>query len=272
MNKNWIIRSATGIVYIAVIVAGILLGDGYFLAMSLLLAVPAILEFRRVTLKEVHESTGNAILDVLTSVFVIAALNNLDNGPKWLSLALLTLMIRLVSMLYTHSDDPIRSVMSSLATLAYIALPIGLMGCVAHTGGAHLLLLMFVLIWLNDTGAFVVGSLCGRHRLFERISPKKSWEGFFGGMAFAIIAAIVAGAYVPQYFKFANLAQAAGLGVIVTITATYGDLIESCLKRNARVKDSGHLLPGHGGMLDRIDSLLLVAPATFIYIYSLHIF
>lgn len=272
MNKNWIIRSATGIVYIAVIVAGILLGRSYFLAMSLLLAVPAIVEFRRITLQDIHESTGNAILDVLTSAFVIVALNNLANAPKWLSLALLILMVRLVSMLYTHSDDPIRSVMSSLSTLVYIALPIGLMGCVAKIGGAHLLLLMFVLIWLNDTGAFVVGSLCGRHRLFERISPKKSWEGFVGGMAFAIVAAIVAGAYMPQCFRFDNLAQAAGLGVVVTITATYGDLIESCLKRNAGVKDSGNLLPGHGGMLDRIDSLLLVAPATFIYIYSLHIF
>lgn len=268
MNKNWLTRSLTGIIYIAVIVAGILLGGYYFLAMSLLLGIPAVVEYKRITMKGIHGSSLNTLLDIVASAFVITAGTAPGNTAQWLSLALVVMIVRMVSILYSHSEDPIRSIMSSLSVLLYIALPLALMGAIVEMKGAHLLLLMFVLIWLNDTGAFVVGSLCGRHRLFERISPKKSWEGFFGGMAFAIGAAIAAGVCMPAYFSF-TIPQATGLGIIVTIAATYGDLVESCLKRNAGVKDSGNILPGHGGMLDRIDSLLLVSPCTFLYLFTI---
>lgn len=263
MNKNWITRSLTGIVYIAVIVAGILLNGSYFLAMALILAIPAVMEFKRITLKDWHGSSLNTILDIIATALIISS--TVINGltADLLAAALLTVIVRMISMLYNHSEDPLRSITSSLSVLVYIATPMAMMGMIqAHS--PHLLLLMFVLIWLNDTGAFIVGSLMGRHRLFERISPKKSWEGFFGGLLFAIAAAIAAGKFYPDYFHL-TLLQATILGAIVTVAATYGDLIESCLKRNAGVKDSGNLLPGHGGMLDRIDSLLLVAPCVALY-------
>lgn len=268
MNKNWITRSLTGIIYIAIIVAGIMLQGYCFLAMALLLGIPAVMEFKRITMKDIHGSSLNTLLDIVASSFVITAGTAPYNSEQWLAAALGVVIVRMVTILYSHSEDPIRSIMSSLSVIIYIALPIALMGSIAEMAGPHLLLLMFVLIWLNDTGAFVVGSLCGRHRLFERISPKKSWEGFFGGMAFAIGAAIAAGVCMPSYFNL-SIPQAATLGIIVTIAATYGDLVESCLKRNAGVKDSGNILPGHGGMLDRIDSLLLVSPCTFLYLFIL---
>ena len=110
-----------------------------------------------------------------------------------------------------------------------------------------------------------MGVLLGRHRWFERISPKKSWEGVFGG-----IVACVAGAYVTHYwlddlFRVPDLATWVGLSVVVAVFSTFGDLVESLIKRTVGVKDSGHIMPGHGGILDRIDSLLLVAPAVLIY-------
>ncbi len=270
MNKNWLIRSLTGIVYIAVIVAGVLLGGPYYWAMTLLLAIPAVMEFERITLKDVHVSSAATILDIAATALIVSTTAFPQLNSTWMPLILLTMIVRMVSLLYNYSEDPIRSITSSLSALIYIAVPIALMGMIELVR-PHLLLLTFVLIWLNDTGAFVVGSLLGRHRLFERISPKKSWEGFFGGMVFAIGAAIAAGELMPGYLHLTVL-QSTLLGVIVTVAATYGDLIESCLKRNAGVKDSGALLPGHGGMLDRIDSLLLVMPCVALYLFAIYIF
>ena len=133
-----------------------------------------------------------------------------------------------------------------------------------YTQSQSLLLLAFVMIWMNDTGAFLVGCTIGKHRLFERISPKKSWEGFWGGLVFSVLSGVA-------YYYFVDQAQGLPfyviLGVIASIFATFGDLVESMFKRSIGVKDSGNLIPGHGGILDRIDSLLFVLPATALYLY-----
>jgi phosphatidate cytidylyltransferase len=120
------------------------------------------------------------------------------------------------------------------------------------------------MIWLNDTGAYCVGSLLGKHRLCERLSPKKSWEGFFGGLVFCIAAGIVA-SYILSDSIYSFMIITISLGVVVCVFATVGDLFESLIKRTLHVKDSGNLIPGHGGILDRIDSLLFVAPAVFFF-------
>jgi phosphatidate cytidylyltransferase len=141
-----------------------------------------------------------------------------------------------------------------------------MLNCIMSITAPRLLLGVFMFIWLYDTGAYCVGMLLGRHRLFERISPKKSWEGVIGG-----IIACVAGAYVTNYwfdefFQVPDINVWVGLSVVVAVFATFGDLVESLIKRTVGVKDSGNILPGHGGILDRIDSLLLVAPAVLIYL------
>lgn len=119
---------------------------------------------------------------------------------------------------------------------------------------------------MNDTGAFLVGCTIGKHRLFERISPKKSWEGFWGGMVFSILSGMVYYYFIEQSY---NIIFYVMMGVIASIFATFGDLVESMFKRSIGIKDSSNLIPGHGGILDRIDSLLFVLPATalFLYIY-----
>jgi phosphatidate cytidylyltransferase len=129
---------------------------------------------------------------------------------------------------------------------------------------------VFVFLWVNDTGAYCVGSLLGRHKLFPRISPGKSWEGSIGGAVF-----VLAAAWAVSYFlddMMLNLYEWLGLGLVVVVFGTWGDLVESLFKRTLGVKDSGSILPGHGGMLDRFDSSLLAIPAAVIYLYTLSLF
>lgn len=122
---------------------------------------------------------------------------------------------------------------------------------------------IFIFTWINDTGAYCTGMLFGKHRLFERISPKKSWEGSIGGGVFSIIVAIV----MAHYFPFMPISIWIGLALTVVIFGTLGDLTESLLKRTIGIKDSGNILPGHGGMLDRFDSTLMAVPAAVVYLY-----
>ena len=137
---------------------------------------------------------------------------------------------------------------------------------------AHLvqleLLSIFVFIWLSDTGAYCVGSLIGKHRLFERISPKKSWEGSIGGGIFSIASSLG----FAHFFPFMPGWQWVGLAIVVVIFGTWGDLTESLMKRQLGIKDSGNILPGHGGMLDRFDSALMAIPAAVVYLYALTMF
>jgi phosphatidate cytidylyltransferase len=123
-------------------------------------------------------------------------------------------------------------------------------------------LALFVFVWLNDSGAYLIGSMLGRHRLFERISPRKSWEGFWGGLVVTLASSQVFAIYFPYMTWYKWL----GMAVVVVVFATLGDLAESLMKRTLGVKDSGALLPGHGGMLDRFDSILMALPALYIYI------
>ena len=132
--------------------------------------------------------------------------------------------------------------------------------------GANLVLAMFMFIWINDTGAFCVGSLIGRRRLFERISPKKSWEGFWGGLVFCIAFSIFFALVFDKFFYNLPVNIFIAFAIVVSVFATFGDLFESLLKRSAGVKDSGKIMPGHGGILDRIDSLLMVGPICFCFL------
>ena len=127
---------------------------------------------------------------------------------------------------------------------------------------------IFIFLWCSDSGAYCVGSLIGRRRLFERISPKKSWEGSIGGGIIAIIAGYVISLFYPTLGTW----QWMGMAAVVVVTGTYGDLIESCMKREMGIKDSGNILPGHGGILDRFDSAMLAIPSVAIYLYILEAF
>ena len=148
----------------------------------------------------------------------------------------------------------------------YVALPLAL-SMFIYAYSPAIVLSMFIFIWLNDTGAFVVGSLLGKHRLFPRLSPKKSWEVFWGGLTICVIAAIMIETFLPDFFTAINMLQAIIFSLVAVVFSTWGDLIESMFKRNFDVKDSGHLIPGHGGVLDRFDSVIFTAPVIYFLAY-----
>lgn len=260
--KNLLLRTITGAVYVAVIVAGICINNITFILLSCLLAVLATVEFGTMT---GQRSWVMKAVDAIGSLLIVLTFYSFDLNGDSLVFYPIWLIARIVMQLYSHDPAPLRSLATSLMTQLYIALPIGMMAII-FVAKPSVLLIVFIMIWLNDTGAYLVGSAIGRHKLFERLSPKKSWEGFFGGMLFCIIAAVLLQWFYMGPHLGYPLVTVIALGVIVPVFATWGDLAESMIKRSLSVKDSGHILPGHGGILDRIDSLLLVVPAVVYWV------
>ncbi len=174
----------------------------------------------------------------------------------------------LLSELYRKSDTPFITAGVTLLGVLYIAIPFSVLnyfmfgGYSAEVFMPELLIGVFVMLWANDTGAYAVGSLIGKRPLFKRVSPNKSWEGSIGGMAFVLLAAYI----MSIYFTIMPWFDWLIIGGIVAVFGSYGDLLESLFKRSVQVKDSGSILPGHGGVLDRFDSLLISAPMIFSYL------
>jgi len=135
-----------------------------------------------------------------------------------------------------------------------------------NTYNPSIILLLFILTWTFDTFAYLFGVKYGKHKMFPSISPKKSWEGFFGGMVFTIIAGIISQFYFRSFFENIKLELILIFSIILPFTATLGDFIESYFKRKANVKDSGNIIPGHGGILDRMDAFMITIPVLYILI------
>lgn len=271
--KNLIKRSLTGILYVAIVVGAILAGSWCFWALTILFGVLGINEFNRITNKNFVSNT-TSLFDMIGAVLIISAATPqildshlLNSTSVYLAVAYCVYLIcRMILQLYMHDGNPLSHLAHSILGQIYVALPLAILGVLYTIVGKYVILAMFILIWLSDTGAFCVGSLIGKHKLFERISPKKSWEGFFGGLAFCLLASAGMFYLFPDtYSTFKTLGATLGFGAVVCIFGTWGDLIESMIKRSLGVKDSGSLLPGHGGILDRIDSLLLVIPTVALY-------
>lgn len=272
---NLIKRILTGAIYIALIVAAILLLDNspvmYLLVFSLLIVL-GIGEMVTMAKDDANQSWLVNVIDMLGGVGVFVAFylhyegTTAQSRAMWLLPIATYVLLRTIVQLYRPRQNALHSLERSFFALGYVALPVSLLNVIMSITAPRLLLGVFIFIWLYDTGAYCVGMLLGRHRLFERISPKKSWEGVIGG-----IAACVAGAYATHYwfdefFQVPELTLWVGMSVVIAVFATFGDLVESLIKRTVGVKDSGNILPGHGGILDRIDSLLLVAPAVLIFL------
>lgn len=283
--KNLILRSITGIIYVGLICGCVLAGSWWFIVFFALIAIAALEEFYHLSNSATGgENITTLIIDVAGGLILCVGLGCVNMsllspfttavlGGTFFTVYLLYLVVRLVMQLYSQESSPLTNIAYSYIGQMYIALPLGLMSMFyTLPNGKYLLLATFIMIWLNDTGAFCVGSLIGKHKLFERISPKKSWEGFFGGVFFAVASSFVFKYLFPEYFESISLGGLCGLGIVVSAFATWGDLVESLIKRTLGVKDSGKLLPGHGGILDRIDSLLLVIPATLLYLTALQLY
>lgn len=253
----------SGLVYAGLIIGCIFWGQYPFTWLAAIFATLATIEFEKIT----HELTRRSVPALLFDIAGCIALT--FAWMFWpLFIWVFALLCRMTLQLYSKSDTPLADLSKSMMTQLYIGLPLGLMCCIGEWWNLKAVLVVFFMIWINDTGAFLVGSMLGKHRLFERISPKKSWEGFFGGLVFNLIAATLFSIFCHNFFGIGDsLGMWLGLGILVTVFATWGDLVESLIKRSLHIKDSGKLIPGHGGILDRIDSLLFVMPATMIYLF-----
>ncbi len=262
--KKLSIRALSGLVYIAVIIGCALWGIYPFTWMAAIFATIAVIEFEKITHELSPKTFPTLLLDIAGVICLVFS---------WLFYPLLIwiliMICRMTMQLYSKSESPIADLARSMMAQIYIGVPLCLMCLVAWLWNLHVVLGLFFMIWINDTGAFIVGSTLGKHRLFERISPKKSWEGFFGGLLFNLIAAFLFYKYCGDFFSLDGLSLAGwlGLGAIATVFSTWGDLVESMIKRNLHIKDSGNIIPGHGGILDRIDSLLFVMPVALVYLY-----
>ncbi len=187
-----------------------------------------------------------------------------------LSLIVLLWAVFLVE-LFSQNDRPIYNIGLTLLCNIYIGLPLALLNLVAFKNGAYdyrPIIAMFILSWVNDTGAYLCGVTMGRHKLFERISPKKTIEGFIGGVALTVGVSVLMWYLNDLYCESTlSLEFCIACGIIMSVVGTCGDLIESMFKRSVNIKDSGNILPGHGGVLDRFDALIFAAPIVSLLYY-----
>lgn len=203
-----------------------------------------------------------------TSLFVISSLVVFLNiSPIFYSIVIVLLFLSIASELYLKKEKPFNNIAYTLFGIFWIALPLSLLNFFfienLYQGNRHILAMaLFVFLWVNDTGAYVIGISFGKRKLFERISPKKSWEGTFGGLFFTLLAAYVVSFFWTGFSVFEWMI----FGIITAIAGIYGDLTESLFKRAINCKDSGSFLPGHGGFLDRFDCVLFAVPVVLTYI------
>ena len=278
--KNFIVRTITGILFVAVMVAGICLrGDAMILLFSLITGL-TLWEYTGLVNEHVKDATINRFITTVAGVYLFLAFAgfcaNIVPSAVFIPY-LLTVVYLFVSELYLGQKNPIHNWAYTMLGQMYIALPLSMMNVLAFQADATtgevaynwvLPMSIFAFLWLNDTGAYCTGSLFGKHRLFPRISPKKSWEGSIGGAVLVLAVAALIGQLSIVNCQL-SIVEWLGLGLVVVVFGTWGDLVESLFKRTLGIKDSGNILPGHGGMLDRFDSSLMAIPAATVYVYTL---
>ena len=279
--KNLITRSITGILYVAILVTCFLQAFNMVIVFALITGL-ATWEFTGLVNGYKHVNV-NRLITTVAGVYFFLAVAGVNSGAIQTNAVfvpyLLTIIYLFISGLYTKSSDSVNDWAYTMLSQMYIALPLSTINVIAFRQAADglnyyyylLPLSIFIFLWTNDTGAYCTGSLFGKHKLFPRISPAKSWEGSIGGGILVLIVASVIYFIESQGENLSglNLIEWLGLGLVVVVFGTWGDLVESLLKRTLGIKDSGNILPGHGGILDRIDSSLMAIPASVVYLYTL---
>lgn len=278
--KTFWIRTASAVVYallfLGTLLSGRLLGNpqlGLVLFGAFLLFVNAGCTFEFFRMVKTQGARPSRVLGYifsLTAMLLVIAIPLVDN-PLWGfglvfgSFALFPMCFALsaIVQLWKQSDQPFRDAAYSMVPLLYIGLPLSLMLALVPDAGARVVLMLVLMVWLNDSGAYIGGSLFGKHKMWERHSPGKTWEGTAFGVLVTVLVAVFVGPWIqPAVAWYHWLA----LGLICSVIDTLGDLVESMLKRSVGMKDSGNIMPGHGGFLDRFDSLLIIMPFAFAYI------
>ena len=275
------IRTLTGIFFIVAVIGSIVLHPLAFFIVFSVFTYIALAEFLKLSgLKESPAKNRLYFASGMLIYFLTALVGMGYIDPRFSYFLLLIFFFIFIFELFNKQNASREKIGAWFTGFIYIAIPFGLMNSLFFTGldrfNLHealgfssssayridILIGLFIIIWSSDVFAYLVGSWIGKHKLFERISPKKSWEGSIGGLVFALLAAYI----LSLFFHRLTLTEWLTFAVIVVITGALGDLIESMLKRQAGVKDSGTLLPGHGGVLDRFDAVLFATPFVFVYV------
>ena len=278
---NMTVRAFTGVLFVTIMVTC------FFqpVAMVFLFALITCLSLWEYSglVNNIEDVTINRFISTVAGVYLFLAISAVNSGFVQTNAVfmpyLLTIIYLFVSELYTKNKNAVHDLSYTMLGQMYVALPLSMINVLAFRtatdGNIHFYYLLplsvFIFLWTNDTGAYCVGSLFGKHKLFPRISPAKSWEGSIGGGVLVLVAAFLVSLLDQNHGNLSglNTLQWLGLGLVVTVFGTWGDLVESLIKRTLGIKDSGPILPGHGGMLDRFDSSLLAIPASAVYIYTI---
>ena len=276
MSNFWV-RSVSAVVYVALflgcIYSGSLIGNqlvgGLILtAFLLFVACGCTFEFFRIVGQQGARPCrllGYALTAVALVLLALVPVLSAARGFAfvWLAITLLPVVMVLAVMvqLWGHSKEPFREAAYTVLPMLYVAIPLGLMPWLHFN--YNVLVMVLIMVWMNDNGAYMGGSIYGRHKMWPRHSPGKTWEGTITGVVVTLATAVLVGplfnAQIAWYHWLA-------MGLVCSVVATLGDLAESMLKRSVGMKDSGKIMPGHGGFLDRFDSLLAVVPFVFVYI------
>jgi phosphatidate cytidylyltransferase len=262
-------RAITGFFFVIVMVGSVLLGPYPFGIFYLLLSLLCIREFYGL-IKQAGYSPNTQIGMVNCAyIFIVFALINYQDGPvihKLSLLLVLTLSAVFLQELFKKSMAPFTNIAYTFLGLILVCLPFTFFHAMSYIKGSfnfHYPLAFLLLLWANDTGAYLVGRQFGATKLFERHSPKKTWEGFIGGIAISAGVALI----INYYFHELLWNQWVSVAILISVFGTMGDLIESMFKRSINIKDSGGILPGHGGLLDRFDGLFIAGPIVYTYLY-----
>ncbi|MFV0417926.1 MAG: phosphatidate cytidylyltransferase [Dysgonomonas sp.] len=266
---NIVVRILAGAVFIGLLLGGILINEYIFLIIFSVITVLSLYELygliekdAKVPVIRTWNILGGFFLFIGSFYFCAYSSSAIAFVPY-----IIYLLFLFVSELYMKRNNPIQTLAYSILGQIYIAAPFALMNYLvfAYEQGSYshvYILALLVFIWVNDSFAYLTGMAFGRRRLFERISPKKSWEGFFGGAAVSIASSLIFAYFYPNLSVVAWL----GFAAVTVVSGTFGDLFESLVKRTLGVKDSGNMIPGHGGILDRFDSTIMAIPAVFLYL------
>lgn len=268
--NNFVKRSLSGAVYIGLVIGTVLAGIKYFIPLFALVTAVCIWEFLNA---QVKSGSPAKLLGVIggTLLFIISAYGLQGESsllwylPFLFALPLLVILLGLFQPAESNFQDAAWLFLSFL----YIVVPFVLLTSIDlwHISGSGLspLLGIFILFWTNDTGAYLSGRKLGRHALFPAVSPKKTWEGLIGGALLCLGAAYVLSLYSLSF----SLRHWMIIGGLIAVFGTLGDLVESMWKRQLGIKDSGTIMPGHGGLLDRFDGFFIALPAIHIYLFLL---
>ena len=271
--KDIATRACAGILYILFILLGVLGGRFSFVIIFGSILGISLFEFYRMMEKDTSHAISKIFNIIMGVVIFISVFFHLE-GISIIALpisVLLYLLILISSAIFIKRHDILHGIIYSGFGQIYITMPLSLLMFMSYilptesgVEGYYYapVLAIFVFIWVNDTAAYFFGSLIGKIKLIEHISPKKSFEGFIAGILFTIIASLIFARIFEEY----SILFWIGFAVIISLFGTLGDLFESLIKRTSSVKDSGNLIPGHGGILDRIDSLLVAIPAIYLYL------